>query len=73
MGAGHGHRLHFHGHGPLHRMPAHRKLLVLVGFMVLVVATPREWYAAFGVYAALVVALPARAAERPVSNAAGAP
>ena len=31
---------------------AHRKLLALVGFMVVVVATPREWYAAFAVYAA---------------------
>ncbi|WP_457207762.1 cobalt ECF transporter T component CbiQ [Nocardioides sp. P5_C9_2] len=37
-------------------MAAHHKLLVLVGFMLLVVATPREWYAAFAVYAALVVA-----------------
>ncbi len=57
MGAGHGHRLHFDGHGPLHRMAGHHKLLILVGFMVLVVATPREWYAAFAVYAVLVVAV----------------
>ena len=57
MGAGHGHKLHFHGHGPLHRMAAHRKLLILVGFMILVVATPREWYAVFAVYAALVIAV----------------
>lgn len=57
MGAGHGHRLHFHGHGPLHRMAAHHKLLVLVGFMLLVVATPRDLYAVFGIYAVLVVSV----------------
>ncbi|WP_127784248.1 cobalt ECF transporter T component CbiQ [Rhodococcus sp. X156] len=45
MGAGHGHRLHYHGHSPVHRTPAHLKLAVLLGFMVLVVATPRQWYA----------------------------
>jgi len=50
MGAGHGHRLHFHGHSPLHRAPAHLKILGLVGFMLLVVATPREWYAVFAVW-----------------------
>ena len=62
MGAGHGHRLpasegHSHGHGPLYRMAAHHKLLVLVGFMLLVVATPRELYFVFGVYAMLVVSV----------------
>ncbi|MCW2818639.1 MAG: Cobalt transporter permease [Marmoricola sp.] len=41
MGAGHGHRLHFHGHSPVHRAPAHLKLLALVAFMLVVVATPR--------------------------------
>ncbi|MFC7493098.1 MULTISPECIES: cobalt ECF transporter T component CbiQ [unclassified Nocardioides] len=50
MGAGHGHKLHFHGHSPVHRAPAHLKLLALLGFMVVVVATPRDWYPAFGVY-----------------------
>ena len=29
MGAGHGHRLHFHAHSPIHRAPAHFKLLAL--------------------------------------------
>lgn len=48
MGAGHGHRLHFHGHSPVHRAPAHLKILALLGFVLAVVATPREWYAAFG-------------------------
>ena len=55
MGAGHGHRLHFHGHAPVHRAPAHLKLLALVGFMLVVVATPREWYAAFGGLRALLL------------------
>jgi len=54
MGAGHGHRLHFHGHSPIHRAAAHHKLLVLLGFMLTVVATPREWYPLFGVYLALL-------------------
>ncbi|MEO5853530.1 MAG: cobalt ECF transporter T component CbiQ [Nocardioides sp.] len=49
MGAGHGHKLHFHGHSPVHRAPAHLKILALVGFMLAVVATPRQWYAAFAV------------------------
>jgi cobalt/nickel transport system permease protein len=55
MGAGHGHKLHFHGHSPVHRAPAHLKVAALVGFMVTVVATPREWYPAFGLYLAAVL------------------
>ncbi len=50
MGAGHGHRLHFHGHSVVHRTPAHVKLVLLVSFMLVVVATPREWYLAFAGY-----------------------
>ena len=50
MGAGHGHRLHFHGHSPVHRAPAHLKVAGLLGFMLTVVATPREWYPVFGGY-----------------------
>jgi len=50
MGAGHGHRIHYHGHSVVHRAPAHLKLLALVGFMLVVVATPREWYPLFGAY-----------------------
>ncbi|CAI9408777.1 cobalt ECF transporter T component CbiQ [Nocardioides sp. T2.26MG-1] len=56
MGAGHGHKLHYHGHSVVHRAPAHLKILVLLGFTVLVVATPGEWYAAFGAYL-LVIAV----------------
>ncbi|WP_228941085.1 cobalt ECF transporter T component CbiQ [Nocardioides sp. Leaf374] len=47
MGAGHGHTLHFHGHSAVHRAPAHLKIVALVAFMVVVVATPREWFAAY--------------------------
>ncbi len=57
MGAGHVHRLYRHGHTPVHRLPAHVKLVSLVGFVVVVVATPREAFWAFGVYAALLAAV----------------
>ncbi len=55
MGAGHGHRMHYHGHSVVHRAPAHLKLLTLVGFMLVVVATPREWYPLFGAYLLVLV------------------
>lgn len=55
MGAGHGHRLFFHGHSPIHRASAHWKLVVLLAFMLTVVATPHHWYAVFGGYALLLV------------------
>lgn len=54
MGAGHGHRLHFHGHSPIHRAPAHLKLMTLVGFMLIVVATPGDAYAVFALEAAVL-------------------
>jgi len=34
----------------VHRAPAHVKLVLLVSFMLVVVATPREWYLAFAGY-----------------------
>ena len=55
MGAGHGHRLHFHGHSPVHRAPAHLKILALVLFMLTVVATPREWFPVFAFYAVILL------------------
>lgn len=55
MGAGHGHRLHYHGHSPVHRAPAHLKILALLGFMILVVATPRAWWWAYVVEAVLLL------------------
>lgn len=57
MGAGHGHRLHFHAHSPIHRARPHVKLLTLLGFMLIVVATPREWFPIFAVYGVLLLAV----------------
>jgi cobalt/nickel transport system permease protein len=54
VGAGHGHKLHFHGHSPIHRAPAHLKVLTLLAFAILVVATPRDAYPLFVAYAALL-------------------
>ncbi len=56
MGAGHGHRLHYHGHSAIHRAPVHLKLVTLVGFVLLVVATPRDWYAAYAGFLVVVIA-----------------
>jgi len=62
VGAGHVHRLYRHGHTPVHRLPAHVKLVSLLAFVLVVVATPREAFWAFGAYAALLagVAVTAR-------------
>ena len=57
MGAGHGHKLHFHGHSPVHGAPAHLKVAGLFAFMLTVVATPREWYAVFALYLLVVLAV----------------
>lgn len=54
MGAGHGHKLHYHGHSVVHRAPAHLKVLALLAFMLVVVATPRDAYLAFAGYAAVL-------------------
>lgn len=42
MGAAHGPTLHHPGSSPVHRAPAQRKVVGLVGFMLLVVAIPRD-------------------------------
>ncbi len=65
MGAAHGHRLHYHGHSWLHLAPAHLKVLGLVGFMLVVVATPREWFWAFGVSFTVLAALVASSGVPP--------
>ncbi|MCW2835375.1 MAG: Cobalt transporter permease [Nocardioides sp.] len=57
MGAGHGHRLHFHGHSPIHRAAPHLKLLALLGLMLVVVATPGAWWPAFVVEVLVLVAV----------------
>ncbi|TDC51341.1 cobalt ECF transporter T component CbiQ [Jiangella ureilytica] len=53
-GHGHGHSLYRVGDSPVHRLPAHVKVLALLAFVLVVVATPREQYWAFGVYALLL-------------------
>ena len=57
MGAGHGHKLHYHGHSVIHRAPAHLKLVSLLGFMLVVVATPRDWHPAFAIYAVVLLVI----------------
>ncbi len=57
MGAGHGHRLHFHGHSVVHRADPAAKVLALLGFVLLVVATPWGWWPVFVGCAALLVAV----------------
>jgi cobalt/nickel transport system permease protein len=57
MGQGHGHKLHFHGHSPVHRAAPHHKLLTLLGFVLVVVATPKDWFAAYGLYLLLLAAV----------------
>jgi cobalt/nickel transport system permease protein len=57
MGAGHGHKLHYHGHSPVHRAPAHLKVLALLAFVVVVVATPKTWYPTYAGYLLVLVAV----------------
>ncbi|MBW5485781.1 cobalt ECF transporter T component CbiQ [Streptomyces bambusae] len=61
MGAGHSHLLHRPGHSPVHALPPHCKIAATFGFVVLVVATPREAMWAFGAYAVLLGAVAATA------------
>lgn len=65
MGAGHGHKLHFHGHSRWHRAPAHLKVLALLGFVLVVVATPREAYPAYAAYAGLLAVVVVTSAVPP--------
>jgi len=57
MARPHGHKLYFAGTSPVHRVPAHLKLLTLLGFMLVVVATPGSAYPVFAVYAGILVAV----------------
>ena len=56
MGAEHGHRLHYHGHSAVHRLPPHCKVVALLAFVLCVVVTPATAYPAFAVYAAVLAA-----------------
>lgn len=67
MGAGHTHQLHVHGHSLLHRLPAHWKILILLGFVLVVVSTPGRWFVAFGLYATVVAAAVALSGVPPLT------
>ncbi|MFF5427486.1 MULTISPECIES: cobalt ECF transporter T component CbiQ [unclassified Streptomyces] len=54
MGAGHAHRLHRPGRSPVHELPPHTKLVAVLGFVAVVVSTPREAVWAFALYALLL-------------------
>lgn len=53
---GHIHALYRHGDSLIHRIPAHVKLVAGVGFVIGVVATPREAIWAFALFALALVA-----------------
>ncbi|NUW45739.1 cobalt ECF transporter T component CbiQ [Nonomuraea rhodomycinica] len=57
MGAGHHHQLYLPGASAVHRLPPQCKLLAVFAFAVVVVATPRERFWAFGLYALLLAAV----------------
>lgn len=59
MGNGHSHLLFRHGRSLVHRLPAHAKVLALLGFVLVVVATPGERVLAFAGYAALLAGVAA--------------
>lgn len=55
MAAGHAHGLYRPGHSVLHRLPPECKLLAVFAFVLVVVATPREQFWAFGVFALVLL------------------
>ncbi|MFI5493868.1 cobalt ECF transporter T component CbiQ [Actinoplanes sp. NPDC051859] len=57
MGAGHAHPLHLDRPSPVHRLAPQVKILAMLLFTLVVVATPREEFAAFGGYALLLAAV----------------
>ncbi|WP_326819817.1 cobalt ECF transporter T component CbiQ [Streptosporangium sp. NBC_01756] len=57
MGSGHHHQLYRPGDTPVHRLPPQCKLVAVACFALVVVATPREWFWAFGLYALLLAAV----------------
>ncbi|HSI93281.1 MAG TPA: cobalt ECF transporter T component CbiQ [Jiangellaceae bacterium] len=65
MSGGHSHLLYRHGNSLLHRIPAHVKVVALLAFVLVVVATPRERFAAFAGYAVLLAVVVAVAALPP--------
>ncbi|MFI0417570.1 cobalt ECF transporter T component CbiQ [Spongiactinospora sp. 9N601] len=59
MGAGHGPAIHRAGDSAVHRLPPQCKLAAAAGFVVVVVATPRELFWAFAAYLALLAGVAA--------------
>ncbi|WP_431042585.1 cobalt ECF transporter T component CbiQ [Streptomyces sp. P1-3] len=57
MGAGHAHKLYRHGHSPVHALPPHCKIAAVFCFVLAVVATRREAFWAFALYALLLAAV----------------
>jgi cobalt/nickel transport system permease protein len=55
MGAGHAHPLYLDRTSPVHRLPSEVKIVAMVTYTVIVVATPREHLWAFAAYAILLV------------------
>jgi len=55
MGAGHAHPLYRDGDSWVHRLPAEVKIVALVVFVLAVVATPRELFWPFAVYAVIMM------------------
>lgn len=55
MSGGHAHALHFHGHSPLHRLPAAVKLVGLLAFVLAVVSTPPQAVWAFSGFTLLLM------------------
>jgi cobalt/nickel transport system permease protein len=57
MSGQHSHALYVHGHSPLHRLAPQCKLAAQITFVLLVVATPKEAFWAFGVYGLMLLTL----------------
>ena len=66
MGSGHSHPLYRDGESPVHRAPAEVKVVCLAVFVLAVVATPRELFWPFGLYA-LIILVVWRAAQIPLA------
>ncbi|GLW10466.1 cobalt ECF transporter T component CbiQ [Microtetraspora sp. NBRC 13810] len=65
MGAGHHHHIYRPGDTVVHRLPPQCKLPAVLGFAVVVVATPREMFAAFAGYALILAGVAAAARVPP--------
>lgn len=61
MSGAHSHALYVHGHSPLHRLAPECKLAAQLLLVLIIVATPREAFWAFGIYAVMVMGLVATA------------